>query len=171
MTGRKGMGGHHRPNRGEKDEWLTPPDIIKACGPFDLDPCAPAAPRPWETAARSYTAVENGLSLPWTGMVWCNPPYGPDTWKWLARLAEHGNGIALVFARTETAGFFREVWGKAFALRFIEGRLFFHHRDGARASANAGAPSVLVAYGPEAAYRLKVARIPGAYVERWRVLR
>jgi hypothetical protein len=24
-----------------KDEWLTPPEIIRALGPFNLDPCAP----------------------------------------------------------------------------------------------------------------------------------
>jgi len=28
-------------NTENKDEWLTPPYIIKALGEFDLDPCAP----------------------------------------------------------------------------------------------------------------------------------
>ena len=39
MTG-QAMGGHHKPNRGASDRWLTPPDIVQALGPFDLDPCA-----------------------------------------------------------------------------------------------------------------------------------
>ena len=43
--------------------------------------------------------------------------------------------------------FFEEVWGKADAVLFLRGRLYFHHVDGRRASANAGAPSCLIAYG------------------------
>ena len=31
---------HQRPHRGASDVWLTPPEIIDAVGPFDLDPCA-----------------------------------------------------------------------------------------------------------------------------------
>ena len=33
---------------GGKDEWLTPPEIIKALGTFDLDPCA-STTRSWPT--------------------------------------------------------------------------------------------------------------------------
>jgi hypothetical protein len=40
--------------RGATDDWLTPPDIIAALGPFDLDPCSPET-RPWDTAAKHYT--------------------------------------------------------------------------------------------------------------------
>lgn len=40
-----------------KDEWLTPPEIIKALGPFDLDPCAPIN-RPWSTVTQHYTITE-----------------------------------------------------------------------------------------------------------------
>ena len=89
-----------------KDEWLTPPEIIKALGEFDLDPCAPVK-RPWPTAEKHYTIQDNGLLKPWQGRVWCNPPYN-DAAKWLARCAEHGNAIALVFARTETKMFFED---------------------------------------------------------------
>ena len=81
-----------------KDEWLTPPEIIHALGCFDLDPCAPVV-RPWPTATRHYTIEDNGLVQPWDGRIWCNPPYGTETGRWLARMAEHGNGIALIFAR------------------------------------------------------------------------
>jgi hypothetical protein len=37
-----------------KDEWLTPPEIIKSLGEFDLDPCSPIN-RPWDTAKNHYT--------------------------------------------------------------------------------------------------------------------
>ena len=42
-----------------------------------------------------------------------NPPYGSETPKWLKKLSEHGNGIALIYARTETRMFFNYVWDKA----------------------------------------------------------
>jgi hypothetical protein len=143
------MGGHQSAAM-LKDEWLTPPHILKALGDFDLDPCAPhASRRPWDTAKTHYSVEDDGLSQPWFGRVWCNPPYGLEAARWLDRLSAHGDGVALIFARTETAMFFDHVWGKADALLFIRGRLHFHHVDGTRAAANAGAPSVLVAYGAE----------------------
>jgi hypothetical protein len=140
-----GINGHHR-SRGYSDEWLTPPELIARLGRFDLDPCTPAE-MPWETAARRYTSIDDGLSQPWEGRVWLNPPYGPETGKWLKRLAAHGDGIALVFARTETATFFRWVWPKADALLFLRGRIHFRRIDGTAAVHNSGGPSVLIAYG------------------------
>lgn len=155
-----GMGSHQSAAM-LKDEWLTPPEILAALGPFDLDPCAPVLP-PWPLAAKTYTMHDNGLKQPWDGFVWCNPPYGREAAAWLARLADHGNGLALIFARTETEMFFAHVWDKATAVLFLRGRLHFHHVNGARAAANAGAPSCLVAYGEEAASRLS--RLDGQLV-------
>jgi len=149
--------------KAQKDEWLTPKHILDALGPFDLDPCCP--PRmPWRTAAVMIHAPADGLAAEWHGRVWLNPPYGPDTGTWLARLADHGHGTALVFARTETAMFVRQVWRRADAVLFIEGRLHFHGADGARARANAGGPSVLVAYGAADSERLAGCGISGQFV-------
>ncbi len=158
-----GVGGHHRPFRGQTDDWLTPPEILNALGPFDLDPCASSA-RPWPTARIHYAPPQNGLALPWTGSVWLNPPYGPLTGKWLARLADYGNGIALTFARTETAFFHDTIWERASACLFLRGRLYFYSAAGRRAPHNAGGPSVLVAYGEDHAKRLKQSGLTGAYV-------
>lgn len=157
-----GMGGHQSANS-VKDEWLTPPDLLKKLGHFDLDPCAPVN-RPWDTAAHHLTIQDNGLTREWRGRVWCNPPYGLAAAKWLARLAGHGNGIALIFARTETRMFFDHVWPKADALLFLEGRLYFHHVDGRKAAANSGAPSVLVAYGRNNAEALRECGVPGQFI-------
>jgi hypothetical protein len=140
-----GMGAHHSASM-KRDEWLTPPEILRVLGPFDLDPCAPIK-RPWPTAKAHYTVMDNGLAKPWHGRVWCNPPYGREAAEWLARCAQHGNAIALIFARTETDAFFQHVWEAAHAVFFFRGRLHFHHVDGTRAAANAGAPNCLVAYG------------------------
>lgn len=160
----RGIGGHHRSYRGKTDVWLTPPEIVNALGVFDLDPCHIES-RPWDTAARHLTESDDGLSSLWTGRVWLNPPYGPETGKWLDRLAIHGDGIALVFARTETAMFHEHVWGRADAILFLEGRLHFHHADGARAVANAGGPSCLVAYGVNNVVSLRQSGIRGRLVQ------
>ncbi|MGH8432526.1 MAG: DNA N-6-adenine-methyltransferase, partial [Solimonas sp.] len=94
----------HQSARMKNDEWLTPPDILSRLGVFDMDPCAPVV-RPWDTARRHYTIQDNGLAQVWAGRVWCNPPFGREAVKWLRRMAEHGDGIALIPARTETAMF------------------------------------------------------------------
>jgi hypothetical protein len=175
-----GMSGHHSAAM-QKDEWLTPPSILAALGPFDLDPCAPVF-RPWPMAARHYTIADNGLRHCWCGRVWLNPPYGPPTivGPWLKRMVAHNHGTALIFARTETDLFFETVWNCASAVLFIRGRLFFHvskHTEferkgkpsifaaaGQAAPANAGAPSVLVAYGPHDADILEGCTINGQFL-------
>lgn len=157
---RRAMGSHHSSNAGTTT-WLTPPHILEALGEFDLDPCA--APE-WPTATTHYTLPTDGLENPWFGRVWLNPPYGNEAWTWLDRLADHGRGTALIFARTETAGFVEQVWGKATALLFLHGRLHFHYPDGTRARANSGAPSVLVAYGEQDAYMLRKSGLKGTYL-------
>lgn len=161
------IGGHQSAAMG-KDEWLTPPSIIKDLGVFDLDPCAPID-RPWDTARSHLTKDDDGLQATWHGRVWCNPPYGREAHEWLLKCRRHGNAIALIFARTETEMFFSEVWRGADALLFLEGRLHFHHVDGSRAKANGGAPSVLVAYGAKNVMALRNSGIRGALVTGWRV--
>lgn len=160
--------GSHQSAAMLKDEWLTPPEIIDALGgpeSFDLDPCAPIK-RPWNMAKEHYTIADNGLLKQWQGRVWFNPPYGGPkiVGPWMRRMAEHGQGTTLIFARTETDIFFETVWNKATALLFLHGRLYFHHVDGTRASANAGAPSVLIAYGENDARILRDCDIEGQYI-------
>lgn len=154
VTSSRAMGSHHSA-RAITTTWLTPPWLIDMLGPFDLDPCAAPSPRPWSTAARHIELPEDGLAADWgDSFAFVNPPYGNEAWAWLEKLADHGNGIALIFARTETEGFVRTVWHRATAALFLYGRLHFHYPDGTRAKANSGAPSVLVAYGLEAAQKL-----------------
>jgi hypothetical protein len=86
-----------------KDEWLTPPYITDALGPFDMDSCRPIDP-PWMIAPFGFTILDDGLKQKWTGFVWCNPPYGRETPKWLAKMAEHRNGLALCGVIRRTAG-------------------------------------------------------------------
>lgn len=145
-----------------KDEWLTPPEVTSALGEFALDPCSPIK-RPWDTAKKHYTILDNGLMQPWEGRVWCIPPYGKEAVKWLEKCATHGDCIALTFARTETRMFFSCVWEKATAVLFIKGRLKFYHVNGEQGD-SAGAPSVLIAYGEENAEILKNCNIKGKFL-------
>lgn len=143
--------------------WLTPPEILAALGPFDLDPCAAPSPRPWPTAARHIELPDDGLAAEWSGRVWLNPPYGKHTGDWLAKLAGHNNGIALVFARTDTRMFRDHVWGKVAGLLFLDRRPHFHLPDGTRAKGNSGGPLVLLAYGASNAIALQRCGLPGHY--------
>lgn len=167
---RTAIGAHENASTGS-DVWLTPPYVIDALGPFDLDPCAAPEPRPWPTATRHIAYPRDGLTEPWDGRVWCNPPYS-RVWTWLARLADHGNGIALIFARTETQGFISQVWERADAILFLAGRLTFHRHNGKPGAGNAGAPSCLVAYGSDNAASLENALdrrvLSGSIVANWR---
>lgn len=150
-----GIGGHHS-NRAQTVEWLTPPAILAALGgaaSFDLDPATPEV-QPWPTAKARYTKADDGLAKPWFGRVWLNPPYSNGViGRWLEKLAMHGCGSTIIFARTETDAFFRHVWQQAHALLFLRGRVKFHKPDGSLSlrkdgrPADAGAPTVLCAYG------------------------
>ena len=167
----KGMSGHQRTN-GKTDEWLTPPEIIKGLGSFDLDPCATDSQawnrRPWPTAKTMYSKQDDGLGREWAGRVWLNPPYGPGIRRWLAKLSKHGNGIALVFARTETGWFQDSVFRTATALFFLSGRIRFYKPDGTPGGFTGGAPSVFIAYGGENATAIAELQMRGSYIRlRW----
>jgi len=165
----KGIGGHHKrvlqPRyhaSQDTETWLTPPWILEALGPFDLDPCTPEK-MPWKTAKRRYTPKEDGLAQPWKGRVWCNPPYGRAAPAWIKKMAEHNNGILMIFARTETEMFQKWVWPMAEAILFMAGRVNFHMPDGS-VRGNSGGPSVLIAYGENNLDPLWNCGIPGTVI-------
>lgn len=142
------QGFHHQAaGRPRSVEWYTPPELFAALGvAFDLDPAAPPGGVPWVPATRHFSWAEDGLAQPWNGRVWLNPPYGRDTGRWLDRLVAHGDGLALVFARTDTRWWQRTV-PQATAVCFVAGRLRFVPGAEQPAPGTAGAPSALIAYG------------------------
>jgi hypothetical protein len=131
-----------------KDEWLTPPHIIEALGPFDLDPCSPINP-PWRTAITMLNRNDDGLSVPWAGYTWCNPPYGREGDGFIKKMVEHNNGILLIFGRTDTKIWHNLIFPNASGFLFIKGRLKFYNVDGTPAKNGAGAASVLVSFGEQ----------------------
>lgn len=160
----------HQSARSLTDNWVTPQWVIDALGLFDLDPCECSTGQPWPTAERSYSLArsEDGLLLPWdrSAMVWLNPPYS-DVDTWMARLAQHQHGIALVFARLEVRWWFEHVWPVASAVWICKGRLTFCKSDGRPAGGNCGGPSAFVAYGAAAADRLRerMSRFNGVLID------
>lgn len=146
---------------GRNDRWLTPLDLVQKLGEFDLDPAgAPGH----QTAREVWTPEEvgDGLSLPWEGRVWLNPPYGREMRAWVEQLARHGDGVAIIPARVDTALFHECVFGVADAVNFMRGRVRFQLPDGTRADP-AAFPTCLVAYGKRNAQVL--ANVPGAVLE------
>ena len=106
------------------DLWSTPQsffdDLNKEFG-FETDVCALPENAKCKTF---YTPTEDGLSQEWTGICWCNPPYGREIGKWVKKASEsNATVVCLVPARTDTA------WWHDYAMkaeiRFIRGRLKF----------------------------------------------
>lgn len=108
------------------DEWSTPQDFFDRLDDefnFTLDVCANAENHKCE---RYFTHAEDGLKMNWGGeVIWCNPPYGREIGKWVAKCAAHkGTAVMLLPARTDTRWFHDYIYGKA-EIRFIKGRLKF----------------------------------------------
>lgn len=117
----------HEPCTGATDDWYTPPEIFDALAlTFDLDPCSPG-PGHWVPAPRIYTAADDGLSLPWFGLVFMNPPFGSRHGHvpWLRKFLDHGNGIAIARAYTSSDWFHDEVAPRAETLLFPRGKTKF----------------------------------------------
>ena len=128
-----------------KTDWVTPSHIVDALGEFDTDPCCPDV-MPWRTAREMYTLSLDGFHLPWPGRVWLNPPFQGAA-RWVEKMADHGNGIALLPCATDT-GYFRDhVFGHAHGILFLKGRVTFFSPYGSVAANNCPRPCCLVAYG------------------------
>lgn len=141
-------------------EWYTPPEIFTALGlDFDLDPACPKLPAAdWLPVRRRYSLPEeDGLALPWEGRVWLNPPYGDVARRWVGRLADHGDGIALIFVRSDT-GWWQSCAARADAVLFVRGRMNFRAGDPDVPQHRSGvspAPSCMLAYGEACAEALR----------------
>lgn len=99
------------------------------------------------------------------GGIWLNPPYSrPLIEQFVKRLAEHGNGIALLFNRCDSKMFQDVIFKKATAMKFLRNRIRFFRPDGTRGD-SPGCGSVLIAFGRENAEILRNCSLQGKYVE------
>lgn len=154
----------HEACTGESDDWYTPPEIFAALGlTFSLDPCSPGANH-WVPARWVFTKEDDGLVQSWFGLVYMNPPFGGRNGQvpWLQKFIQHGNGIALVAARTSAAWFHDEA-AKAQSMLFPRGKTKFIRPDGS-VGASPGTGVVLLGMGAIANNALKQSGL-GLYVE------
>ena len=113
------------------DNWSTPQDFFDKLNDefhFTLDVCADENNHKCE---HYYTKEIDGLSRPWIGTVWCNPPYGRKIGEWVRRAhfsSQIGSAtvVMLLPARTDTRWFHDYIYNKSNTeIRFIKGRLKF----------------------------------------------
>ena len=151
-------------SRNSTDEWYTPIELINSLGSFDLDPCAPEVPL-WRTATTMYDKNVDGLKQDWFGRVWLNPPYSrPLIEQFVNRMAEHNNGIALLFNRCDSKMFIDVILEKATAIKFLKGRIKFYKKDGTRGG-SPGCGNILIAFGEDNAYTLEKNSLPGKFIK------
>lgn len=129
------------------DLWETPQDFFDRLNEefhFDLDVCALPENAKCE---RYFTPEMDGLSQPWKGVCWCNPPYGREIGAWVQKAsyeATVGQTVVMLLpARTDTRWFHDWIYGKA-EIFFIRGRLKF---GGCKNSAPF--PSMVVVFRPK----------------------
>lgn len=120
----------HEPSIGATDEWYTPLSIFAALRlVFDLDPCSPDSAH-WVPARFTYTKIQDGLTLPWFGTVFVNPPFGGRYGHipWLHKFLDHGDGIAVVRAYT-SSDWFHALAIRAQTMLFPKGKTKFVRED------------------------------------------
>lgn len=149
----------HESTHLESIEWYTPPIIFESLGlEFDLDPCSPGVGKSFVPAKRYYTIDDDGLTSPWEGTVFVNPPYGSETQVWMRKFAQHGDGIALVFARCDVK-WFQEVAPQADLICFVSGRIRFYKGNITTQGGTPGSGSMLIAFGEKATTALAAAEL------------
>ena len=112
------------------DNWSTPQDFFDKLNDefhFTLDVCADENNHKCE---HYYTKEIDGLSRPWVGTIWCNPPYGRKIGEWVRRAlfaSVAGNTVVMLLpARTDTKWFHDYIYKRDnVEIRFIKGRLKF----------------------------------------------
>ena len=119
-------------------EWYTPEPWPSLCrelmGGIDLDPASCAEANEVVAATQIYTEADDGLSLPWFGRVFHNPPYGLDDdrssvcAKWVQYAIEQYRGgavaeLCLIVNAATGTGWFQALWD--FPLCFPFSRIRF----------------------------------------------
>lgn len=124
------------------DLWSTPQDLFDQLDfyyHFDLDVCALPENAKCD---RFFTPVQDGLKQKWSGVCWCNPPYGRQIYKWVEKAYLSNTTVVMLLpARTDTRWFhdFCLPYGK---ITFLRGRLKF-----GGSVTSAPFPSMIVVFG------------------------
>jgi phage N-6-adenine-methyltransferase len=126
-------------------------DAVRAVlGGIALDPASCAEANKVVQAAKFFTAEDDGLSRPWTGNVWLNPPYGRLPGSFVAKFVDEyaagrtTAGIILVNAHCTDTDWFQPLWDGV--LCFTDHRINFYGDDERSGSTHG---SVFVYFGPD----------------------
>lgn len=124
------------------NEWYTPSQYIEAArivlGQFDLDPASNPLANETVCAHKFFTKEDDGLSKPWIGKLWLNPPYGKECREFVSKLiSEYSAGnveeaILLVNANSTDTAWFQPLWD--YLICFTHHRINFYQADGAEKS-------------------------------------
>lgn len=133
------------------DLWETPQDLfdeLDAKFHFETDVCAIAENAKCE---RFFSPEQDGLRQEWTGVCWCNPPYGRGIGQWVEKAARsRATVVMLLPARVDTAWF--HDWCLPYGkVTFVRGRLRF-----GGSKWNATFPSMIVVFEEETNERTKL---------------
>lgn len=132
----------------KSDLWETPQELFDRLDNefhFTLDVCA----LPENAKCQQfYTPEQDGLSQPWAGVCWCNPPYGRNVGQWVRRAwlaSAAGNVVVMLLpARTDTRWFHEYIYSRErVEIRFLRGRLKFGESKNA-----APFPSMIAIFRP-----------------------
>lgn len=133
--------------------WRTPPELFARLNEEFSFTCDAAAlegsallPN-WYGPNHPDETRRDGLSVPWSGVVWCNPPYGRAVGHWIAKAARESErgvtSVVLVMANTDTKYWHDHAW-TATEIRFVRGRIKFLRADGAPANCAPKGSALLV---------------------------
>jgi len=122
------------------DDWQTPCRYLECArqvlGGIDVDPTSSAAAQQQVQAATYYTQEDDGLTKPWSGTVWCNPPYARRIVEaFVQKLLEEVRtgrttaAILLTNAYSDTA-WWHLAAAACSALCLTKGRIYFLRPDG-----------------------------------------
>lgn len=144
----------------KSNEWYTPAYIADAArevmGGIDLDPASNPLANETIKATNFYTIEDDGLTAPWQGRLFLNPPYGKNAGNskgnqalWSDRLITEyllfkvEQAILLVNASTDCK-WFQRLWN--YPICFTDHRVKFYTPNGTGESPTMG--SALVYFGP-----------------------
>lgn len=138
----------------DREDWRTPRDLFDTLHAEFCFTVDAAANDLNHLLPRYWTRETDAFSQDWRGeRVWCNPPYGRDAGRWIAKFAEAARVaeivVALLPARTDTRAFHAHLYRKPnVELRFLPGRLRFGHPDTGVELAPAPFPSMIAILKP-----------------------
>jgi phage N-6-adenine-methyltransferase len=129
-------------------EWYTPASYLdlarRFLGSIDLDPATSVQAQQAVGAANYFTIEDDGLTRPWHGKVWLNPPYAqPHIANFVSKMVEEcasgrvSEAIMLTHNYTDTEWFHNGMSGCA-AICFTRGRIKFINRDGSTGQPSQG---------------------------------